>query len=343
MLNEKKLRVAMLAPITWRTPPKKYGPWERVVSLITEGLVKREVEVTFFATANSQTSARLRAACPQGLGENKNLDVSVWTALHFAQLFESADEFDVIHNNFDIMPLTYARLITTPIVTTIHGFPSSQSHRVYEHYDSNAYYVSISNANRHPSLHYLATVYHGIDIENFTFNASPEEYLLFFGRIHNDKGTKEAIEVARATGHRLLIAGLIQDEEYFSREVKPHLDDQQVAYVGNVGPAERDRLLGGAKALLHLINFDEPFGLSVAEAMACGTPVIAFNRGSMPEIIQDGITGFLVNTVDQAVRAVQKIPQLDRQASRHRIETNFTTERMVSRYLQVYEQAIADW
>lgn len=335
-----RLRVAMLSPIAWRTPPRKYGPWERLVSLLTEGLVRKGVEVTLFATKDSLTSGTLHAVAPMGYEEDVELDRKVWECLHISEVFEHANEFDLIHNNFDFLPLSYTRLIKTPVITTIHGFSSSKILPVYQKYDQHVHYVSISNADRDPSLHYAATVYHGIDIENFSFHKQPEEYLLFFGRIHHDKGTKEAIQIARATNRKLVIAGLIQDELYFQKEVAPHIDEEHVTYVGNVGPDLRDSLLGQAAALLHPINFNEPFGLSVVEAMACGTPVIAFKRGSMPEIIVDGKTGFLVTNVEQASEAVQNIGALSRRDCRAHIENNFSSERMVNDYLRVYQQIL---
>lgn len=330
------MRIAMLSPIAWRTPPRHYGPWERVVSLLTEGLVVRGVDVTLFATLDSITAARLRGVCPRGYAEDSSLDPKVWECLHIAEVFESAEEFDLIHNHFDFLPLSYSGLVKTPVLTTIHGFSSPRILPVYKKYNGTTYYVSISNADRSPELHYVATVYHGIDIENFTFQPEPGEYLLFFGRIHHDKGAREAIEIARRSGRKLILAGIIQDQEYFQSQVEPFLDGKEVTYIGSVGPAERDRLLGEAFALVHPINFNEPFGLSVVEAMACGTPVIAFPRGSMPEIIRDGENGFLVSTVDEAVKAVEKIPSLDRLHCRRWVERRFTAERMVEDYLEVY-------
>lgn len=334
------MRIAMLAPVAWRTPPRHYGPWERVVSLLTEGLVARGVEVTLFATADSLTSAKLRAVCPEGYEENRSLDPKVWECLHIAEVFESAEQFDLIHNQFDFLPLSYSGLVDIPVVTTIHGFSSPKILPVYEKYNGKTFYVSISNADRAPQLSYLATVYHGIDLENFTFNPAAKDYLLFFGRIHHDKGAREAIEIARRAGRKLVLAGIIQDQAYFESHVRPCLDGQQVTYIGSVGPKKRDELLGGAAALLHPINFNEPFGLSVIEAMACGTPVIAFPRGSMPELIRHGETGFLVSDLDEAVQAVGGIPALERAHCRQVAEEYFSAGRMVEDYLKVYRQVL---
>jgi len=260
-------------------------------------------DVVLFATSDSVTSARLHATAPTGYEEDPRLDAKVWEGLHNAAAYERAEEFDVIANHFDFMPLTYSALVSTPTVTTIHGFSSPEVVNVYRAYDHIAHYVAISDANRHPDLHYAATIHHGIDLTRFTFAPVPDDYLLFLGRIHPDKGTHLAIEVARRCGIRLIIAGIIQDQEYYRDAVAPLVDTVNVSYLGPVGPKERDALLGGARALLHLISFAEPFGLSVVESMATGTPVIATPLGSMPEIIRDGQTGWLVADVDQAVTA----------------------------------------
>jgi glycosyltransferase involved in cell wall biosynthesis len=327
----------MLAPIAWRVPPRHYGPWERVVSLLTEGLVARGVDVTLFATADSETAARLAAVCPRPYAEDPTLDAKVWECLHIASVFERAAEFDVIHNHFDFLPLSYSGLVETPLLTTIHGFSSAKILPVYQRYNAGCHYVAISDADRSPSLDYLATVYHGIPLDEFTLRPAPDDYLLFFGRIHPDKGAAEAIEVARRAGRRLIIAGIVQDESYFAREVAPHLDGERVRYVGSVGPADRDALLGGAHALLHLIGFDEPFGLSMVEAMACGTPVIAYNRGSVPEVVRHGETGWVADGLTDAVAAVRAVGALDRTQIRTYVAERFSRERMVDNYLQLYE------
>jgi glycosyltransferase involved in cell wall biosynthesis len=335
------LRIAMLAPVAWRTPPRHYGPWERVVSLITEGLVQRGVDVTLFATRDSETRGRLHGVCPTGYEEDRDLDAKVWECLHVGEVFERASDFDLIHNHFDFLPLTYSRLVETPLLTTIHGFSSPKILPVFEKYDDRCFYVSISHADRSPKLHYVATVHHGIDIERFTPREQPGEYLLFFGRIHPDKGAREAIEIARIASRPCVLAGIVQDREYFRREVEPSIDDVHVRYVGSVGPDRRDELLGGALALLHPIAFEEPFGLSVVESMACGTPVIAFRRGSMPEIVQHGRTGFLVATVEEAADAVGRLESIDRRACRRWVEERFTAPRMVRDYLDVYEEILS--
>lgn len=335
------LRVAMLAPISWRVPPRHYGPWEQFVSLLTEGLVRRGVEVTLFATADSVTSARLSACAPRGYSEDPALDPKVWEGLHISAVFERANEFDLIHNSFDFLPLTYSGLVATPVVTTIHGFSSERIVPVYEKYGARSYYVAISDADRHEKLDYIATIHHGIDMGAFEVHTTPGEYLLFFGRIHPDKGTVAAIDVAERADLPLVIAGIVQDHDYFERFVKPRLDGERVRHIGPVGPEARGDLLGRARALLHLIEFEEPFGFSVVEAMACGTPVIANARGSMPEIVREGEGGYLVQSVDEAVGAVHASVGMDRLAVRASVERRFDAERMVDQYLEVYQHVVA--
>ncbi|MDQ0373788.1 glycosyltransferase family 4 protein [Cellulomonas humilata] len=330
----------MLASIAHRTPPRSYGPWEQVASTLAEGLVVRGHDVTLFATADSLTGARLHAVAPAGYEEDPTIDVKVCESLHIAAVFERAAQFDVISNQFDFLPLTYSRLTSTPVVTTIHGFSSERIVRVYRAYDDIAHYVSISDANRHPALTYAATIHHGLDLTRFTPGPGGD-HLLFLGRIHPDKGTHLAIDVARRAGMPLVIAGVVHDETYFRSLVEPHVDGSLVRYVGSVGPAERDRLLGGAAALLHLIDFEEPFGLAVVEALAAGTPVIATPRGSLSELVRDGTTGFLVADADEAVAAVGRLPTIDRRACRHEAETRFSADRMVDGYERLFHGVVA--
>jgi glycosyltransferase involved in cell wall biosynthesis len=333
------MRIAILSAIAWRTPPRNYGPWEQVASNIAEGLVSAGHDVTLFATGDSETGGKLDAVIPGGYAENPGVDAKVAECLHISNLMERAGDFDLIHNHFDFLPLTYSRLCGAPMVTTIHGFSSERIIPVYKKYNESTHYVSISDSDRHPDLDYLATVYNGLKLADFTFNPLPQDYLLFFGRIHPDKGTAEAIEIALKSNKRLLIAGLVQDEHYYNERVKPLLNEQ-IVYVGNADAEKRQELLGNALALLHPIRFNEPFGLSVAEAMLCGTPVIAFNRGSMPELIRDGETGFLVGGVEDAVEAVQMLPGIDRKSCNLWASSQFSQEKMVDDYLACYESVL---
>jgi len=334
------MRIAVLSPVSWRTPPRHYGPWESVVSLLTEELVRMGLDVTLFATGDSQTKAKLVAVCPRPHSEDHSIDPKVAECLHISEIFERAAEFDLIHNHFDFLPLTYSGLVETPVLTTIHGFSSPAIMPVYSKYNARGHYVSISDSDRSPDLDYIATIHHGIDVAQFPFCKDDGEYLLFFGRIHPDKGVHEAIQVAQKVGIKLVIAGIIQDRDYFAARVEPHIDGTTVEYLGSVGPDQRAGVLGHALALLHLISFDEPFGLSLIESMACGTPVIAFDRGSMPEIIRDGETGYLVEDIDGAINAVTAVRTIDRAICRADVEKHFTSTRMASDYVRIYQQIL---
>jgi glycosyltransferase involved in cell wall biosynthesis len=312
-----------------------------VASTLAEGLVALGHDVTLFATGDSTTSARLHTEVPRGYEEDPDIDAKVYEGLHNAAVFERADEFDVISNQFDFLPLTYSRLVSTPVVTTIHGFSSEAILPVYRAYDDVAHYVAISDADRHPDLGYESTIHHGIDPAEFTYRPDPGSYLLFLGRIHPDKGTHLAIEVTRRAGLPLVIAGIVQDGAYFRDLVEPHLGRSGVTFVGSVGPVERDALLGGAVALLHLIDFAEPFGLSVVESLATGTPVIARPLGSMPEIVQDGRTGFLVEDVSGATAAIGRLDSLSRRDCRDDVEARFTADRMVADYADLFARIVA--
>jgi len=336
------VRIAVLGPIAWRVPPRHYGPWELFTSLLTEGLVSRGHDVSLFASGDSETSARLSSVIPHCWSEDAAIDPKVAECLHISEVFERASEFDVIHNSFDFLPLTYSRLVPTPVVTTIHGFSSPQIVPVYAKYNRGTFYVAISDADRHPALDYVTTIHHGIDTGAFTFAPDRGSYLAFFGRIHPDKGVVAAIDAAKASGIPLRIAGIVQDEAYFQHEVVPRLDGDRVQFIGPVTAEDRSSFLGGAVALLHLIDFDEPFGFSVVEAMACGTPVIAFDRGSMPELIIDGVTGSVVSDAPSAAAAIPQVGQLDRRTIREIAVQRFSSDRMVDEYVDVYRHAIAE-
>jgi len=334
------MKAAVLAPICWRTPPHHYGPWEQVASNIAEGLVSRGLDVTLFATGDSLTMGKLEYICERPYEEDKSLDPKVWECLHIGHMMEQADKFDIIHNNYDFLPLTYSRLINTPILTTIHGFSSPTIIPVFKEYNDTCYYVSISNSDRSSELEYISTVYNGIKVEEFSLCEEIGEYLLYFGRIHHDKGTYESIQIAGKFGKKLIISGIIQDRKYYEERVKPFINNDDVIFVGHSGPERRNELLGGAYALLHPINFAEPFGLSVVESMLCGTPVIAFNKGSMPELIVHEKTGFLVNNVDEAVDVLKDVKKIDPKYCREWSEGNFSQGKMIDDYLKVYERIL---
>lgn len=338
--HDRIMRVAVLSPISWRTPPRHYGPWELFASLLAEGLVAIGHDVTLFATADSVTTSRLRATSPTGWSEDQTIEPKVAECVHIADVFEHADEFDIIHNGFDFLPLTYSRLVDTPVVTTIHGFSSERIVPVYERYDATNAYVAISDANRHPNLTYAATIHHGIDTDAFSLRTDVGDHLLFFGRIHPDKGTAHAIEVARRCGRRLVIAGIVQDDTYFREQVEPHIDGDRVRFIGAVTAERRAAELGSAHALLHLIDFDEPFGFSVVEALACGTPVVANARGSMAELIDDRVTGRLVNDIDEAVHAVDQVGGLDRATIRRIAVDRFSQATMIDQYANLYAHIV---
>ncbi|MDI6449076.1 glycosyltransferase family 4 protein [Anaerobaca lacustris] len=330
-------RIAILAPVAWRTPPRAYGAWETVASNVTEGLVARGFRnVTLFATKDSVTKARLVGFVERGYEEDKTQVPPVSTCLHISKALERADEFDLIHSHFDYLPLTYARLIRTPMLTTIHGFSEPDILRVYREY-KDTHYVSISDADRDPELPYVATVYNGIDLSNLTFRQQPGEALVFLGRIHPDKGLHLAIETAKKADMPLLVAGIVQDRAYFDHCAR-HFDGTRIRYVGPVDPVQRDELLKEARALLHLNTIPERFGLVMAEAMAAGVPVVAMDLGSCREVIEDGRTGYLVHNVEEAVEAVRRIDRIDRRQCRQRVEANFTIDRMAARYEDVYAE-----
>lgn len=334
------MKIALLGPVAWRTPPRHYGPWEQVTSLIAEGLVARGVDVTLFATLDSLTAAALDGVCAAGYAEDPTLDGRVCEALHVAHALDRSGEFDLVHNHLDWLPLAFAKHVEAPLLTTIHGFSGRGILPAYVNARSSSF-VSISDADRAPELDYVATVHHGIDLDALPFSAAGGEALVAFGRIHPDKGTADAIAIAARAGRRLVICGIVQDAEYFRSRVEPYIDDDRVSYLGSVGPERRAAVLGSAAALLHPIAFNEPFGLSVVEAMACGTPVIAYPRGSMRELIDPGVTGFLADGIESAAAAVERAAVLDRGAIREVAARRFGARRMVDDYLAVYERVLA--
>jgi glycosyltransferase involved in cell wall biosynthesis len=339
------MRIGILSPISWRVPPRQYGPWEQVVSILADGLSGRGLDVTLFASGDSITKAKLVSVVPKPVNEDSSINKAVAEFLHYTKFFSHANEFDILHNHMNCYPLAFSPFIKTPIVTTLHGSAllEDYTHPMYRRFKFLPY-VSISNAEREglPELNYVATVYNGIDLKQFHFCPQHGKYLLFLGRISPEKGTHLAINVAQRTGLPLKIAAMIPPEEqrYFEEQIESRLKDR-VEYIGPVGPKERDEVLGKAFALLHLVTVPEPFGLVMVEAMATGTPVIGIGLGSIPEVVKDGETGFVVENVNDAVEAVQKVRQIDRRKCRKWVEQNFTAEKMVDGYIKVYEKILA--
>jgi len=334
-------RVAILASIAWPAPPPGYGPWEQIAYDIAEGMHRRGLDVTLFATGNSRSSGKLASVVPVGLNEDSALNADIYTALHASAPFERAADFDLIHNNFDWKPLLYALATNAPpMLTTIHGFSSPPVLAAYYHAAHRSFFCSISDADRDPGLSYLGTAYNGIDPHQFTFVSSPGDYLAFLGRWHPEKGAHVAIEIAKRAGIRLKMAAIPQDERYFAERIAPHVDGDQIQNLGPVERPARDQLLRGALALVHMNTRPERFGLTMIEAMACGTPVLASRLGSTLEIVEDGKTGFLCDSALDAAGRVGDLARLSRRACRERVEQMFTVDRMVDRYCELYEQVL---
>lgn len=334
------MRIAILSPIHWRTPPRMYGPWELIASSIAEGMVKRGHEVTLYATGDSETAGKLRWVCPRPLMEDPSLERKVYQYLHTAKVFEEADEFDIIHNHYDVYPLVFSKLVKTPVVTTMHGFSSPQAAVVARNYP-NTSFVSISYADRKhaPDLNWVANIYHGIPVESYEFSDSPSDYFLYLGRISAEKGVHLSVKLARDMGIKLKIAGLMQDQQYFDEEIKPFLD-KNIEFLGEVEERTKADLIKSALGFLHLNTYPEGFGLTLIEAMAGGTPVIGMNNGSVPEVVEDGKTGFVVSGLDEAKKAVKNIAKISRKACRKRVEDLFSVSRMVDEYEALYKNII---
>lgn len=334
------MKLALLGPVAWRTPPRHYGPWELVTSMLAEGLVAHGIDVTLFATLDSITTATLDGLLPVGYAEDDSVDGRIWEAMHVSHALARSGEFDLVHSHLDWLPLAFAEHAKAPMVTTIHGFSDKKILPAYARAAQRSAYVSISDSDRVPELDYIATVHHGIDLDALPFSPDGGDDLVVFGRIHPDKGTAAAIEIARLADRRLVICGIVQDERYFAEQVEPHIDGDRVVYLGSVGPDKRAAVLGAAAVLLHPIEFAEPFGLSVVESIACGTPVITYPRGSMPEVVDEGVTGFLVDGVDAAAAAVPAAAALKRDECRGVAERRFSASRMVQDYVYVYDQVL---
>jgi glycosyltransferase involved in cell wall biosynthesis len=299
-------------------------------------MVARGHDVTLFATADSITSGRLEAVVPRGYSEDPSLDARVWESLHVAHCMEMADGFDLVHAHQDWLPLLWTHFVGTPVLITIHGFSSPGILPAYHRYSASAHFVSISDADRDPELPYVATVHNGIRLADFAFNPRGGDDLVFLGRIHPEKGVHLAIALARRCGRRLNLAGIVHDEGYWKEQIEPAIDGEQVVWHGQAGPELRNRLLGEAYASCNLVTGPERFGLTMVESMACGTPVLGIDLGSVREVVAHGRTGFVVDTLEQALEAVPKVAGLERAACRAWVEERFGEGHMVDAYERVY-------
>jgi glycosyltransferase involved in cell wall biosynthesis len=334
------MRLALLSPLAWATPPRHYGPREKLVSLLCEGLVARDIDVTLLASSASATRGKLVSVCPTLYTEAPDAPPTFWEALHIAPLSARATDFDLIHTHGDFLPLTYSRLLHIPMLTTVYQAPPSPLLPVLANPTTQQYYVAPSQASQHAALEYTATVYPGIDLAAVPFQDTPGEYLLFCGRLHPDAGVTTALEIARAFGMRLTLAGPVADQAYFEAQIAPYLIPGRVEYVGPVEAAACHVLLAGAYALLQPSQQPKPFSLSAVEAMAGGTPVVALAVGAMPEIVLDGETGYLVADAAEAVEKLPQVAALDRQRCRQWVAERFSQERMVSDYIEVYTRLL---
>lgn len=342
------MRIAQIAPLWERVPPKTYGGTELVISLLTDELVLRGHDVTLFASGDSIALATLESVYPQSIRQEPTVkEYGVYEALQLSQVYGRASEFDIIHSHVGCAALPYAKFVKIPTVHTLHGIFSPDNEKLFSSAKHQPY-ISISNSQREPrlGLNYVATVYNGIYIDSYHFYPQPDQppYLAFLGRISPEKGPHHAIKIAKRIGWRLKMAGIVDivDKNYFETEIKPHLDGKQVEFLGEVNHVQKNVLLGGAVATLFPISWREPFGLVMVESMVCGTPVVAMSLGSAPEVIAHGKSGFLCHTVDECVDAVSKISELDRLACHQHVEQNFSVKSMVDGYEAVYHQIMAD-
>lgn len=337
------MRIAQVSPLFESVPPKCYGGTERVVSYLTEELVRQGHDVTLFASGDSLTSARLVAATGRSLRLDKAcVDQLAHHVAMLETIFKRAAEFDVIHFHVDYLHFPLSRRMTTPSLTTLHGrLDIPDLLPVYREFTEMPV-VSISDAQREPLpiANWLATVYHGLPDDLYTFREQPGEYLAFLGRISPEKRVDRAIQIARRLGFPLKIAAKVDkvDREYFSSVIEPLLDGPGIEYLGEIGEGEKDELLGNAYALLFPIDWPEPFGLVMIEALACGTPVIAYRRGSVPEVLEEGVTGFMVGSLEDAVRAVERVGTLSRRTCRRAFGRRFTAARMAKDYVRLYQR-----
>jgi len=343
------MRVAMVAPLIESVPPSMYGGTERVIAVLTEELVRRDHDVTLFASGDSQTSARLVPCSERALrGDAEVRDTVAYTLIEMGEVYARAAEFDVIHNHNDYLGFSFARLAPTPTVSTTHGrldLPEVQ--RIYGYYAEQRL-VSISRNQRSwlPHANWVGTVHNAIDIVNYHFRPEPGGYLVFLGRISPEKRPDRAIEIARDVGMRLIIAAKVDpvDKAYYEHAIQPLIKSNLglVEFIGEVNEREKDELLGGAFAYLFPVDWPEPFGLTMAEAMATGTPVIATRNGSVPEVVADGRTGFVCDTLAGMIQAVERVGEIDRRACREHVERHFSPAAMADGYERVYANIVRE-
>lgn len=340
------MRIAMIAPLIEAVPPRFYGGTERVVSVLTEELVRRGHDVTLFASGDSETTAKLVTGCPRGLRLDPDVrDTLAYTLIELGEVYKRAHEFDVIHNHLDYLAFPFARLAATATISTTHGrFDLPEVQRVYGVFPEQTL-VSISDAQRErlPRANWVATVYNGIDVTNFHFRPEPGDYLVFLGRISPEKRPDRAIEIARDVGMRLIMAAKVDDvdHDYYEHAIGPMIQQSPlVEFIGEVDERGKDELLGNAYAYLFPIDWPEPFGLTMVEAMATGTPVIAYRAGSVPEVVADGVTGFVCNAFHDMIEAIPRVRTLDRRACRLLVEERFSAAAMADDYERVYSAAL---
>jgi len=344
---KRKLKIAQIAPLWFSIPPKKYGGIERIVSYLTEELVRRGHDVTLFASGDSKTKAKLVSVINQGLiSQGVPWHDWWWNNFNFAFAFEKAKEFDIIHDHWNILGANFQKLVKTPVLHTLHNIPKNTDHRwrIFDYYkkDINAVFISKSEKRNCPiKFKRDWVVYNGIDLSQFKFNLNPKNHFIWIARVSKAKGIENAILAAEKTGIELLLAGQIQPmmKDYFKTKIKPRLT-KKIRYLGELSQKELSDFYGQAKACLYPIEWEEPFGLIMAESQACGTPVIAFDRGSAREVIKDGKTGFVVKNIEEMIKAIKKIDKIDRRECRRWVEEKFTIERMVSDYEKLFYQII---
>ncbi|MFZ2886905.1 MAG: glycosyltransferase family 4 protein [Minisyncoccia bacterium] len=339
------MRIAQIAPIVERVPPKKYGGTERMVHALTEELVRRGHEVTLFASGDSETSAKLEAVYPRSLREAKIKDMygtNTWTLLNLGLAYEMQDEFDIIHDHLSPLSIPTANMATTPVVMTMHG-PFTADNRALFQTLRTPYVVTISESQMYslPNLNHMGTVYNGLPMEQYPFGEKVGDYLLYVGRIAQEKGVHVAIEVAQFLDLPLILAAKVDryDLAYFREQIEPHLSDR-IQWIGEVDEDERNKLMAGARCFLHPAQWREPFGLALIEALACGCPVVAFDKGSIPEIVETGVTGYVVHDTETMIEAVQNIGAIDRKKCREHALKNFSASKMTDGYEAVYKKIL---